>query len=406
MRTLKSWGVKRNISNIIERMMKSKVLFKDMIENVDTGTPQGGILSPMLANVALTALDDYCYKNFGTHSPRSKKRGGNYTQNPIVRYADDFVIVCKSKQEAMDIKGKIKTFLKENIGLEMSNEKTKITHTADGFDFLGFNIRKYTHKSPKSKYHSIGKLLIKPQKEKVTNFLRRTQEVLSNNKTAKQESIIHMLNPMLQGFGMYYRFSVSKKTFSTIDHRLWEKLWRWAKRRHPKKTKKWIMRKYFTTKIPKWVFKDETGNKIKITASIPIVRFAMTKTGMRIHADDKETREYWQKRVYTNALSQVYTIKVERLMKKQKGICPSCGNPITKDDIADSKAHAHHMLPRSKGGTEKSNNLRLLHQDCHVLVHQVLTRDEMAYWMKKLLNYILKNNIAYFQKHPNVTPKP
>jgi len=382
LKTLKSWEVRKGIVNIIERMLKSKILFKDITQDVDTGTPQGGILSPMLANVALTALDDYCCKNFGVHTPRSKKQGGNYIQNPIVRYADDFVIVCKSEQEAEFIKGEIATFLKENIGLELSNEKTKITHTADGFDFLGFNIRKYTQKSPKSKYHSIGKLLIKPQKEKVRNFLRRIKEVLSNNKTAKQESIINMLNPMLQGFGMYHRFAVSKETFKTIDHDLWEKLWRWAKRRHPRKGKKWIMRKYFTTTIPKWVFKDETGDKkIRITASIPTVRFVMIKSGMRVHADDKETREYWQKRVYTNALSQVYTIKVERLMKKQKGICPCCGDPITKDNIADNMVHAHHMLPRSKGGSEKPNNLTLLHQSCHVLAHQVLTRDEMAHWI-------------------------
>jgi len=407
LKTLKQWDVKKNIVNIIERMLKSEILFKDMTENVDTGTPQGGILSPMLANVALTALDDFCNKNFGAYTKRSMKKGGNYVQNPIVRYADDFVIVCKSEYEAESIKGKIATFLLEFIGLELSSEKTKITHTADGFDFLGFNIRKYTQKSPKSKYHSIGKLLIKPQKQKVINFLRRIQEVLNSNKTAKQESIIHKLNPMLQGFGMYYRFAVSKKTFATIDHRLWGKLWRWAKRRHPKKGKKWIMRKYFTTTGRKWVFKDETGDKkIRIMPLIPIVRFVKIKSSMRVHASNKETREYWQKRVYTNALSQVYTIMIERLMKSQKGICPCCGDPITRDDIADSRIHAHHMLPRSKGGSEKLNNLRLIHQDCHVHTHQVLTRDEMAYWMGMKLNYILKINIAYFQRHPHTTIKP
>jgi RNA-directed DNA polymerase len=406
LKTLKSWGVKKNIVNIIERMLKSKILFKDMTENVNTGTPQGGILSPMLANVALTALDDYCKKEFGIYTYHSKKRGGNYVQNPIIRYADDFVIVCKSKYEAEYVKGKIATFLKENIGLELSNEKTKITHTINGFDFLGYNIRKYTEKSPKSKYHSIGKLLIKPSKEKVNNFVRRLQETLSNNKTAKQESIIRLLNPMLQGFGMYYRFAVSKKTFSTIDSRLWHKLWRWAVRRHPTRDKNWIKRKYFTATVPKWVFKDKTGNKIRKMASIPIVRFVKIKKGMRVHAYDKETREYWQKREYTNALSQVYSIKIEKLMKSQKGICPCCGNPITKDDIADQRVHVHHMLPRSKGGSEKPNNLQFLHQDCHVHAHQVLTRDEMAYWMGMKLNYILKTNIAYFKRHPHTTIKP
>ena len=205
---------------------------------------------------------------------------------------------------------------------------------------------------------------------------------------------------MLQGFSMYHRFAVSKETFAYIEHRLWTMLWKWAKRRHPNKPKKWIVKKYFATEGKrKWVFKDSTGNKIINMPSIPIVRFIMLKSGIRVHADD--TKEYWNKRVYTNALSQVYSIKVERLIKRQKGICPCCSNPITKDDIADKKVHAHHMLPRSEGGTEKQNNLTLLHQECHVLAHQVLTRKEMAYWIRKKLNYITKSNIVYFQKHPD-----
>jgi len=225
---------------------------------------------------------------------------------------------------------------------------------------LPYNLRKYNHKSPKSKYHRIGKLLIKPQKEKVLKLTRKIQEVLDNNKTAKQESIISILNPIIQGYGMYNRFAVSKETFDHIRNQIWHKLFRWAKRRHPNRPKGWITRKYFTTaKGKSWVFKAETGNKIMNIASIPIVRYVKIKNGMRVHANDRETREYWQKRVYTNALSQVYTIKVERLMKKQKGICPCCGDFITKDDIAKKRVHAHHMLPRSKGGSEKPNNLRL-----------------------------------------------
>ena len=226
------------------------------------------------------------------------------------------------------------------------------------------------------------------------------QEILDSNKAAKQGSIINMLNPVIQGYGMYNRFVVSKRTFSSINSCLWHKLWRWAKRRHPNKPKKWIMSKYFTTMGRKWVFKDEIGKKIMNMESIPIVRYVSTRKGMRVHADDKETKEYWQKRVYTNALSQVYSIKVERLMRTQKGICPCCGHPVTKEDTAGKRVHAHHMLPRSKGGSENLNNLRILHQNCHVLAHRVLTRDEMASWIKKRLNYVLKTNIVYFQNHP------
>ena len=396
--TLSTWHVANNITNIIRKMLKAKLFFEDVIHDVDTGTPQGGILSPMLANVALTALDEYCQREFGIVTPRPKRYGGGkYTQNPIVRYADDFTIICRSESEARDIKERIATFLEDSIGLELSEEKTKITHISEGFNFLGFNIRKYISKSPGSKYHQIGKLLIKPQKEKVTSFVRKIQVILNDSKTAKQASIIHMLNPMLRGFAMYYRFAVSKKAFSHIDHQVWKKLWHWAKRRHPNKFRVWIRRKYFTGTKRRWMFTSETGNAIIAISSIPITRFVKAKSGMRVYADDRETREYWKQRAYTNALGQVYSIKVERLMKRQEGICCCCNNPITKDDIADNKVHVHHMLPRSKDGTDELNNLRLLHQDCHILTHQVLSRDEMAYWMKKKLDYTLKSNIACSQ---------
>ena len=156
-------------------------------------------LSPMLANVALTALDEYCHEKLGTNTSDGI---GKYIQNPLVRYADDFVIVCKTKAEAKTVKEEITTVL-EGIGLELSEEKTIITHISDGFDFLGFNLRKYYQKSPKSKYHGTGILLIKPQKEKAVKVTRKMQETLDSNKTAKQASIIHKLNPIIQGYGMY-----------------------------------------------------------------------------------------------------------------------------------------------------------------------------------------------------------
>jgi len=380
--TLRSWNVSGNIRKVIRKMLRSKILSDDKLHDVEEGTPQGSLLSPMMANVALTAFDDYCYKEYGKIGYKKKEgKWIKYHNSPIIRYADDFVIVCKSEQEAIGIKEKIATFLKANIGLELSSEKTKITHISEGFDFLGYNIRKYCPKNPAGR----SKLLIKPEKEKVINFLKQTQQIVNSNKTAKQESIIRMLNPKLQGFGMYYRFTVSQQVFEYINNNLWKKLWRWAKRRHPKKPRKWIADKYFSVREKKkWVFKDETGKEIINIASIPIVRFIKIESGKRVYGDDKDTKEYWERRVYTNALSQVYSVKVEKLMTRQKGICPCC-DPITKEDIAEKKVHAHHMLPRSEGGTDGLNNLTLLHLSCHKLAHSVLTRKEMAYWMKKKL---------------------
>ena len=145
--TLSIWHIPRQIKGIIEKMLKAQIFSDNQLQPVQTGVPQGGILSPMLANVALTALDDYCRDAFGV------KQAGRIN-NPIVRFADDFVIVCKSKSDAIEIKHKIAAFLSENIGLCLSEEKTKITHISKGFNFLGFNVKKYTHKSHKSKYHT------------------------------------------------------------------------------------------------------------------------------------------------------------------------------------------------------------------------------------------------------------
>ena len=143
--------------------------------------------------------------------------------------------------------------LQREIGLTLSEEKTTITNIHQGFNFLGFNIQKYRMKSPHSKYHHVGQLLIKPQIERVLNHIRRIEKTLKQNKTAKQDSIIRMLNPILRGFALYYRCVVSQKVYGRIMDNLWIKLWRWAKRRHPKKPRSWIMRKYFTTNRRKWI---------------------------------------------------------------------------------------------------------------------------------------------------------
>ena len=173
------------------------------------------------------------------------------------------------------------------------------------------------------------------------------KQILKQNKTVRQDTIIHLLNPKLQGFALYYRFGVSKKTYVAIDNKVWYKLWRWALRRHPKKTRRWIMRKYFTTYGRKWRFQSEKEEKIIRVEEIPIVRYVKVKSGMRVHSGDKETIEYWKKREYTNALSQIYSVKAEKLFRRQKGVCPYCGLSITKEVIEKGLVHAHHLIPRT-----------------------------------------------------------
>ena len=391
--TLLDWKVPKWATETVTKMLKSGIFHKGEMWDSDTGTPQGGVISPLLANVALTTLDNFCLKQYGTDTPSRQT-------NPIVRYADDFAIVCKSKRIAVEIKTGIAEHLKEKVELTLSEEKTSITHITKGFNFLGFNIRKYLDKNAKNKPKRDREwsdyiLLIKPQKEKVIEFLRNCKEVLDNNKTAKQENIIHFLNPKLRGWAMYYRFAVSQKVFDKIDFEIWWKLYRWANRRHPNKGKSWVVRKYFS-KVGnlKDAFRDrETKAYIHRISLTPIKRFVIVNKKYRVYDNTPETQEYWKKREFTNAFNQIHSVKVARLYKRQKGICPYCNGIMANEQAkiakaVDAESHIHHIFPRSMGGTDSHSNLRLLHIECHRELHSTISRKQMAELTKKGIDYI------------------
>ena len=181
--------------DLVEEWMKAGYIYEGIYNPTNTGTPQGGVLSPLLSNIGLHGLET-TVKSF------NNKLG-------IIRYADDFIISSKTKRELEEIIPRVKQWLFEK-GLELSAEKTKLVHIDEGFNFLGFNARRYN-----------GKLLIKPQKEKVLAFCKRIGETIKKMATVKQEVIIKKLNPILRGFANYYQGVVSKKAFSYISHRIW-----------------------------------------------------------------------------------------------------------------------------------------------------------------------------------------
>ena len=235
--------------------MKAGYVYEGIFNPTDTGTPQSGVISPLLSNIGLHGLEELVRNH-------NKKMG-------IIRYADDFVVTAKSRKELEEIIPRIKQWLTER-GLEFSKEKTKIVHIDEGFNFLGFNARCYK-----------GKLLIKPQKEKVLTFCNKVGQMIKNMKTVKQEILISKLNPILRGFANYYRTVVSKETFQYISHRVWEYLWNWCKRRHLKRRLKWVKDKYFhDINGVKWTFccmtKDRRGKEKPLhlynIAKTPIVR--------------------------------------------------------------------------------------------------------------------------------------
>ena len=357
-RTLEEWQVPKWVLEIIMNMLKSKIFHNGEVYDSDTGTPQGGVISPLLANVALTTLDNFC----------NKFVKGTKRKNPIVRYADDFVIVSRSELEAKQIKQEVAEYLLEKTGLTLSDEKTKITHIYKGFNFLGFNFKKYKIQ----KKGGVKRVLrIQPQKEKVSNLLKECQEVLKNHATATQEGVIRLLTPKIKGWGMYYRHVFATNTFGRTDGKLWEKLYRWAKRRHPNKSKRWVMRRYFHKSSDlKFHFMDKEKNvALPLLSKIPRKRFIKINNDFRVYDGAPETVEYWEKREYLNALDQIGYIKRRTLFQRQEGKCTHCHRRITDEDIQRRETHVHHVIPRSQGGTNGYSNLRLIHMECHKEIH-------------------------------------
>jgi RNA-directed DNA polymerase len=216
---------------ILEKWLKCGYLENTNWFATEAGTPQGGIVSPTLANLTLDGLEDLLAENF----PRRQERG--FWIHPKVhlsRYADDFIITGSSRELLVnEVRPLVEAFLRER-GLELSMEKTHVTRIQDGFDFLGQNVRKYG-----------GKLLVTPSKKNTKAFLTKVGEVIEKNKSARQEDLIVRLNPIIRGWANYHRHCVASRAFSRVDFEIWRKLWRWSRRRHPNKAANWVKARYF-----------------------------------------------------------------------------------------------------------------------------------------------------------------
>jgi len=231
---------------VLQQWLKAGYLEKDAFHPTEAGTPQGGVISPVLANLALDGLQAMLETVFSKHH-----RGERQGKVNLVRYADDFVITGRSKELLEhEVRPRVVQFLQER-GLELSEEKTRITPVEQGFDFLGQNVRKYR-----------GKLLIKPSAASIREHLREVKEVVKRNAQATPDHLIWLLNPKLRGWANYHRHVVSARTFSQVKDAAFWLLWRWAVRRHPNKSRRWVRAKYFTTVgLNHWVFFGVTAGK-------------------------------------------------------------------------------------------------------------------------------------------------
>ncbi|CAI8936692.1 RNA-directed DNA polymerase [Pseudomonas sp. IT-194MI4] len=340
---------------VLRKWLKAGVIHKGQLQATDAGTPQGGIVSPSLANLVLDGLESQLKQHLGV--TKAKKLKIN-----VVRYADDFVITGISREVLeTEVRPWVERFLAVR-GLQLSLEKTRVVHIKEGFDFLGWNFRKYD-----------GKLLIKPSKKNVKAFYSKVRGVISTSKTVRQEDLIRQLNPILRGWAFYHQPVVAKKAYSRMDYMIFLALWRWAKRRHPKKTLQWIGAKYFRPmKGRKGVFATATMNDMGEMRTIELYSLASTaierhkKVSGEYNPFDPSMEEMGEKRRMEQMLKRLaYRKQILSLFQSQKGMCPMCKLPITKE----TGWHDHHILYRTKGGGDSLNNRVLLHPLCHQRLH-------------------------------------
>jgi RNA-directed DNA polymerase len=318
----------------------------------EAGTPQGGIASPTIANIALDGLETVLTERFGSTATSTKR-----LRVRLVRYADDFIITgCSKELLEKEVRPCVEAFLAER-GLQLSQEKTRITHISEGFDFLGQNVRKYD-----------GKLLIKPSAKNIKSFLDSVRETIRVNRSSKQETLIDLLNPMIRGWANYHRHVVAKRTYAAVDHHIWRALWRWARRRHPNKSPEWVRQKYFRTQGHRhWVFATPTQGYTGEPRMLALIAASDTRIvrHVRVKSDanpfDPAWDSYFEQRKGARMLERLQARGFpKRLWQQQHGKCPGCGQLIDEDD----RWVVQPAVPFKAGGTRSLTNLKLLHSTC------------------------------------------
>lgn len=348
----------------IKGWLKAGVVEGGELFPTEEGTPQGGVASPLLANIALHGLEETITRAFPRH-----QRAEVVNQRPMVlRYADDFVVLHRDLAVIERVKQLVAEWL-AGMGLEMKPSKTAITHTLHqhegrvGFDFLGFNVRQY----PAGKSHSaraggrggkptiLGfKTLIKPSKEAIHRHSEAIGQVVRSHRGVSQAALIRHLNPIIRGWSHYYSTVVAKATFAKLDHLTYAKLWRWATRHHRNKSNRWVAMKYWRLETGKWDFATRDGVRLYNHAETPIRRHVKVKGAKSPYDGDWV---YWASRLGSHPeLPKV----VATLLRRQKGRCAHCGLYFGDGDLSELCSARRTILD----GLRHQQVRQLVHRHC------------------------------------------
>jgi RNA-directed DNA polymerase len=350
----------------IEQWLKAGVLDRGRLAPTERGCPQGGVISPALMNVVLHGMEHAAgVRYITTGSNAGTARPGSPV---LIRYADDALALCHSREQAEQVKARLAQWLAPR-GLAFNEDKTRIVHLDDGVDFLGFNVRRYR-----------GKLLIKPSKAAVKRIKARLTAEIRALRGHNAQMILIRLNPIIRGWSAYYRHGVSARVFNELDWHMWTLTYKWANWTHPHKGKRWIVRKYFGAFHPdrrdQWVFGDrESGAYLLKFAWTKITRHTLVKGWAS--PDDPALARYWaaRRRRGRPPLDRARL----RLLQRQRGRCPLCGQLLLHTDhepghpdeweqwiTATRKALAHRVLTLDAGPGEADaiTVYRLVHTHC------------------------------------------
>ncbi|MFZ0667800.1 MAG: group II intron reverse transcriptase/maturase [Acidimicrobiales bacterium] len=351
---------------LVERWLKAGVVEKGRLAPTEEGTPQGGVVSPLLLNVALHGMEHAAGVRYRTSGPRA---GETMPDSPVtVRYADDLVALCTSRDQAEEVKARLAGWLAPR-GLAFNEDKTRIVYLDDGFDFLGFNVRRYQRK-----------LLIKPSKAALRRHRERLTAEMKALHGANAAAVLQRLNPIIRGWSAYYRTVVSSEEFSKLDHHLWTLTYKWARRSHPNKSKHWVVHQYFdafnTSRRDKWVFGNrDSGAYLLRHAWTKIVRHQLVPG--TASPDDPNLADYWarRRRRHPPPLDRVSL----RLLKEQAGRCPVCGGLLLLADrepqdlpeweqwlkVTRKAVRKHAVTVQREPGTDdEAVSIRLIHAHC------------------------------------------
>ena len=341
-------------TTLIRRWLKAGCVELGQFTETEEGTPQGGVISPLLSNIALDGMERLfgCENSQGNLVQPGKRKGLNHKVS-LVRYADDFVVSAPSREVIESyIIPTIKDFLGSR-GLEINEVKTKTVHVTEGFNFLGVTIRRFNKK-----------LIAYPQKEKVLGHIDAIRFYLKTHMQAPTGQVIRDLNPKIRGWTNYYRFSAAKSTFSKVQYHTYWMLWAWAKRRHPKKSAKWIVKRYYR-KVEERNAVFSAGNaQLLWHGATQVTRY--TKVTGKSSPMDPESWAYWSKRERWRTARMTFQNQRRALLKKQEGKCGLCKQTLYADDLMDT----HHINPRHVGGEHSTGNRILVHRWCHHGHHQ------------------------------------